>query len=84
MDSAKHGVVYMNFGSNVRSSELSKEKKDAFLKVFGQLKQTVLWKWEEDDLPNKPDNVIIKKWMPQKDILCKFFCKCLHYTYFHA
>lgn len=69
MDSAKHGVVYMNFGSNVRSSELSKEKKDAFLKVFGQLKQTVLWKWEEDDLPNKPDNVIIKKWMPQKDIL---------------
>jgi glucuronosyltransferase len=29
----------------------------------------VLWKFEADDLPNKPDNVMISKWTPQSDLL---------------
>uniref|UniRef100_A0A2A4K0B3 UDP-glucuronosyltransferase n=1 Tax=Heliothis virescens TaxID=7102 RepID=A0A2A4K0B3_HELVI len=69
LDKAKHGVVYMNFGSNVRSSELPEDKKNAILNVFRRLKQTVLWKWEEDILENKPENLIVRKWMPQKEIL---------------
>ncbi|KAJ8722029.1 hypothetical protein PYW08_004431 [Mythimna loreyi] len=69
LDNAKHGAVYMNFGSNVRSSELPAEKRDAILNVFRKLKQTVLWKWEDDQLENKPDNLIIRKWLPQKEIL---------------
>ncbi|GBP64737.1 UDP-glucuronosyltransferase 2B4 [Eumeta japonica] len=69
LDDAKEGIVYVNFGSNVRSSELPLAKKNAFLNVFKKLKQTVLWKWEELSLENKPDNVVIKNWMPQKEIL---------------
>ncbi|PZC79478.1 hypothetical protein B5X24_HaOG200298 [Helicoverpa armigera] len=69
LDNAKHGVVYMNFGSNVRSSELPEDKKKAILNVFRRLKQTVLWKWEEDILENKPENLVVQKWMPQKEIL---------------
>nr|ANI21999.1 UDP-glycosyltransferase 39B4 [Spodoptera exigua] len=69
LDNAKHGAVYMNFGSNVRSSELPEEKKKAVLNVFRKLKQTVLWKWEDDNLENKPDNLIVRKWLPQKEIL---------------
>ncbi|XP_049873577.1 UDP-glycosyltransferase UGT5-like [Pectinophora gossypiella] len=69
LDDSKHGVVYVNFGSNVRSSELPLEKKNAFLNVFKQLKQTVLWKWEDENFENKPDNLVIRKWMPQKEIL---------------
>ncbi|XP_026761867.2 UDP-glycosyltransferase UGT5-like [Galleria mellonella] len=69
LDGAKNGVVYVNFGSNVRSSELPIDKKNAFLNVFRRLKQTVIWKWEEDSLENKPDNLFIRKWLPQKEIL---------------
>ena len=29
----------------------------------------MLWKWEDDNLPGKPDNVMIGKWLPQDDVL---------------
>lgn len=68
----------MNFGSNVRSSELPVDKRDAILNVFRKLNQVVLWKWEEDNLENKPENLIIRKWLPQKEILGKLrFLKTL-------
>ncbi|XP_039753658.1 UDP-glycosyltransferase UGT5-like isoform X1 [Pararge aegeria] len=69
MDDSTHGIVYMNFGSNVRSAELPVEKKKAFLNVFRKLKQTVIWKWEEDILEDKPKNLVTQKWLPQKEIL---------------
>lgn len=40
-----------------------------FLNVFRRLKQRVLWKWEDDQIPNLPSNVLVQKWMPQNDIL---------------
>nr|XP_032517763.1 UDP-glucuronosyltransferase 2B20-like isoform X2 [Danaus plexippus plexippus] len=73
LDEAQEGVVYVNFGSNVRSIELPVEKKNAFLNVFRQLKQTVLWKWEDDVLDDKPSNLFTRKWFPQKDILLPLF-----------
>ncbi|XP_073944168.1 UDP-glycosyltransferase UGT5-like [Choristoneura fumiferana] len=69
LNKSKNGVVYMSFGSNVHSSELPLDKKNAFLNVFKKLKYTVLWKWEEENLDGKPDNLIIRKWLPQKEIL---------------
>lgn len=59
----------MSFGSFVKSSSMPVEKLEAVLKAFGRLKQRVIWKWEGDNLPNKPDNVLVEKWMPQADIL---------------
>lgn len=72
LDNAKDGVVYLNFGSNVRSSELPLLKKQAFLKVFSELNQTVLWKWEDDTLTNIPSNIVIRKWFQQKEILGQY------------
>ncbi|XP_038209882.1 UDP-glycosyltransferase UGT5-like [Zerene cesonia] len=69
LNESRNGVVYVNFGSNVRSSELPENKKRAFLNVFKRLKHTVLWKWEDDNMPDKPPNVIIRKWFPQRKIL---------------
>jgi glucuronosyltransferase len=69
LDSSKNGVICMSFGSNVKSSRLSPEIQQIFLKVFGSLSYDVLWKFEFDDLPNKPDNVMISKWTPQSDLL---------------
>lgn len=45
------------------------EKRDAIMRGFSKIKQRVLWKWEDDELPNKSNNVMIKKWFPQSDIL---------------
>lgn len=69
IESASDGVIYFSLGSNVRSKDLPLETRETLLKVFGGLKQRVLWKFEDDQLPNKPDNVLISKWFPQPDIL---------------
>ncbi|KAF5289137.1 hypothetical protein FQR65_LT02027 [Abscondita terminalis] len=69
LDNAKDGVILFSMGSNLKSKDLSKDKLNAFLKVFSTLKQKVLWKWEDDNLSNKPDNVKISSWLPQQDIL---------------
>ena len=69
LDSSRNGVIYMSLGSNVQSKDLSPEVLQVFLKVFGSLSYDVLWKFEADNLPNKPDNVKISKWLPQSDLL---------------
>lgn len=37
--------------------------------TFKGLKQRVLWKYEDESLGDIPANVMIRKWMPQNDIL---------------
>ncbi|XP_075229433.1 UDP-glucosyltransferase 2-like isoform X2 [Lycorma delicatula] len=71
MDNAKDGVIYFSLGSNKKISTLSEETRNAFVKAFEQFpKVKVLMKWESDiEFPNKPANVYLKKWLPQKDIL---------------
>lgn len=69
MDEAKHGVIYFSLGSNVQSKDMPAEKLKVFLDVFSSLKQRVLWKFENESLPGLPKNVMVKKWMPQNDIL---------------
>ena len=48
---------------------MPEEKRKMFLRVFGQLKQKVLWKWETEHMPDKPSNLKLVKWLPQQDIL---------------
>jgi glucuronosyltransferase len=55
----------------IRADSLPESKRNAIVEAVRQLKQTVLWKWETDLLPNKPDNLHIRKWLPQREILCK-------------
>lgn len=70
MDSNKNGVIYFSMGTNLDTKDLPANIKIGLLKLFGDLKQTVLWKMEED-LPNLPANVHILKWAPQMSILCR-------------
>lgn len=69
LNGAEHGAIYMSLGSFVQSSMMPTEKIKTILKVFGSLKQRVLWKFESDDLPELPSNVMVRKWLPQSDIL---------------
>ncbi|KAG7309342.1 hypothetical protein JYU34_005289 [Plutella xylostella] len=73
MDNASNGVIYFSMGSTLQSKDLPDEIKTSLLKMFGQLKQTVLWKFEEN-VPNLPKNVKIIKWAPQPSILAHPNC----------
>lgn len=73
-DEATDGIIYFSLGTILKSSELSPKKLEIFSKVFGGLKQRVLWKWESDNPPKVSDNVLVSKWLPQSAILseCPF------------
>uniref|UniRef100_V5IAF1 UDP-glucuronosyltransferase n=1 Tax=Anoplophora glabripennis TaxID=217634 RepID=V5IAF1_ANOGL len=69
MDGAKDGVVYFSMGSAIKPTDMPEDKRDAIVKALGKIKQRVLWKWNEDNIIGKPDNVKLFKWLPQQDIL---------------
>nr|QVG59861.1 UDP-glucuronosyltransferase [Nilaparvata lugens] len=71
MDESEDGVVYFSLGSNMKGTSVPAEKRAAFIKAFSQFPTfRVLWKWESDEkLPGQPDNVLVKKWLPQQSIL---------------
>ncbi|XP_067631963.1 UDP-glucosyltransferase 2-like [Eurosta solidaginis] len=69
LDEAEHGAIYFSLGTYVQAEDLPQEKIQIFIDVFRELKQRVLWKFENVSLENVPQNVLIKTWMPQNDIL---------------
>uniref|UniRef100_A0A8D8V7F4 UDP-glucuronosyltransferase 2B30 n=1 Tax=Cacopsylla melanoneura TaxID=428564 RepID=A0A8D8V7F4_9HEMI len=71
LNDAPEGVIYFSLGSNMRGSSMGDFRRNAFLKAFARLPQyRVLWKWEtEDVMQGQPENVLLRKWMPQQDVL---------------
>lgn len=57
-----------SLGTNVRSDKLDKNIQKALLEAFSKISETVIWKFESE-LENLPKNVIVRKWLPQNDIL---------------
>ena len=53
----------------MKASIISEKKRKTLLNVFGKLKQKVLWKWETESMEDKPENVMLHKWLPQQDVL---------------
>ncbi|XP_060871444.1 UDP-glucosyltransferase 2-like [Metopolophium dirhodum] len=49
-------------------SSIPEEIKKALLEVLAQIPQRVLWKYE-NELEDIPKNVMVRKWLPQRDIL---------------
>ncbi|KAK5649357.1 hypothetical protein RI129_000386 [Pyrocoelia pectoralis] len=62
-------AIYQSLGSNVKSKHLSDDTRLEILETFKELPYTVLWKFENENLPNISENVIISKWFPQQDVL---------------
>lgn len=44
--------------------------KKTFKEALALVPYRVLWKYE-DEMEDIPQNVMIRKWLPQRDILCK-------------
>ena len=82
MDEATQGVLYVSFGSVLQGSQVPKDKKEALLRAFGKLKEKVLMKWESDHLEGKPDNMMVKSFLPQQVVSDLLFI--LHYHFFIA
>ncbi|KAJ3657226.1 hypothetical protein Zmor_016242 [Zophobas morio] len=69
LDASTQGVVYFNLGSNVRSASFKISARKIIIEALSELPYNVLWKWEDDHFPDKPKNVVTRKWLPQQDIL---------------
>ncbi|CAH2098363.1 unnamed protein product [Euphydryas editha] len=69
LDSSKNGVIYVSFGTNIKPWSFSPDELKIFTDAFGELPFDVLWKWDNDELPEHPKNVKISKWLPQADLL---------------
>uniref|UniRef100_A0A1B6K457 UDP-glucuronosyltransferase n=1 Tax=Homalodisca liturata TaxID=320908 RepID=A0A1B6K457_9HEMI len=68
LDKSTQGAIVVSFGSLVRMSTLPEQIINKFMKAFSSVPQTVIFKYE-DDLQGVPSNVVIRQWLPQKEIL---------------
>jgi len=69
MDRANTGVVYLNFGSIVNTSNLPKSTLQILLNVLGRLEQMIIFKWDKNSTSEFPDNFYVDSWLPQQAIL---------------
>lgn len=72
-DGAKNGLILFSLGTNVQGSMLGDERITMILEAFRMLpKYTFLWKINLKEFPIPlPSNVVVRKWVPQNDILGK-------------
>lgn len=73
MASAKKGVVLFSLGSNMRSDTLGEKR---IREIIGAIREfpdyTFIWKFESSFPLEVPNNLIIRKWVPQNEILGEF------------
>jgi len=69
IESAEHGVVYFSLGGNLRPSKMKEQKKRDILASLSKLKQKVIWKWDDETVEVDKSKFIVRKWLPQDDIL---------------
>ncbi|KAK4876033.1 hypothetical protein RN001_012455 [Aquatica leii] len=69
LDNSSNGAILLSLGSNILAKDVPKAKLNEILNALSRLKQNVLWKWDDETLPNVPPNVKISKWYPQNDVL---------------
>lgn len=61
--------MYLSFGSSVKCELLDKDKIQQITQAVSHLPYKVLWKYENETLPGKPENVLTRKWFPQQAVL---------------
>ena len=69
LDNSPDGVILVSFGSSITPSSMGEEKRKEFVKAFKHLKQRIIWKWDAETTDDIPDNVLIRNWLPQNDLL---------------
>ena len=75
-------MIYVSWGSIITSRGMQDEKKKEIVNAFKRIPQTILWKWEEDEFTKSAENIHIRSWFPQIDILTstqKRASYCIHF-----
>lgn len=73
LDDSTSGCIYVSFGTTVNSAYLSKDQKGILVNVFKEMApMRVLWKFDEVTVADGADNVEVRTWVPQQDILRKY------------
>jgi glucuronosyltransferase len=69
-DTASNGFIVFSLGSAISMSAMPESLLQIFFKVFAKLPQSIICKWETDELhQDLPKNVMTTKWLPQQDLL---------------
>ncbi|XP_055912486.1 UDP-glucosyltransferase 2-like [Eupeodes corollae] len=71
IDSGNRGAILISLGSNTLVETIGQNRIDAILFVIRSMPQyNFLWKIEKEDIfEDAPKNLLIRKWLPQNDIL---------------
>jgi glucuronosyltransferase len=69
IEGAEHGVVYFSLGGNLKPSKIKPEKQRDILAALSKLQQKIIWKWDDESLKLDEKKFLIRKWLPQDDIL---------------
>jgi len=72
LNKAKSGAIIISLGTNVKWKYFGLNKIKIVMLALSKLKQQVLWKADIEMPFQVPDNVMILKWMPQREVLCTF------------
>ncbi|XP_068631749.1 uncharacterized protein [Battus philenor] len=69
VEEAEHGIIYVSFGSVIKSTTLPPEKREAILEAVKELPQRFIWKWGDNTLLVDKNKLYLSDWLPQVDIL---------------
>lgn len=74
-----NGFIYVSFGTVLSPNTMSNDTRNKFTRVFSRLKQTIIWKAEPGQMEDIPNNVVLRKWLPQQDLLgTESFMYCIY------
>lgn len=80
LDSSTQGVILLTFGTRLLVSTIPEEKLNIMMNAFAKIPQTVLMKYESE-LHNAPKNLIVRSWLPQRDVLDEYDSFVIDYRY---
>ncbi|XP_023947156.2 UDP-glucosyltransferase 2 [Bicyclus anynana] len=69
VEESEHGVIYISFGSVIKSSTMPADKVKDVIDVMSQLPYRFIWKWETEALLMDKNKLYVSQWLPQIDIL---------------
>jgi len=69
VESSEHGVIYFSLGGNINPSRMDDERKRGLVQALSSLKYKTIWKFDDESLEVDPTKIMVRKWLPQYEIL---------------
>lgn len=70
LNASNETVLFISFGSMLRSSTIPKHKFDGIVAALKKLNLRVIWRWDSEKVPLTSSQFIFPKWAPQLSLLC--------------